>query len=174
MRTVIQIHLDAYGFLPLSEERPATQRESWCEGASRTEKSEELVRKGGLEPPRFYPPDPKFLTNDESTTYTGRDLVLQIVTSYYIPEVYKDSRSNGSLPVGFGGGHKIGHSRGGHRDRAVPRRALLRSPALSPVSASSSPVIVPLSSPPFLSRVRVVTVAISGARRGHRVLTFAT
>jgi hypothetical protein len=26
-----------------------------------------LVRKGGLEPPRFYPPDPKFTANEEST-----------------------------------------------------------------------------------------------------------
>ena len=25
-----------------------------------------LVRKGGLEPPRFYPPDPKFPSNEES------------------------------------------------------------------------------------------------------------
>ena len=28
--------------------------------------TESLVRKGGLEPPRFYPPDPKFNSNQES------------------------------------------------------------------------------------------------------------
>ena len=41
-----------------------------------------LVRKGGLEPPRFYPPDPKFGSHAKSRTYTNCALLLPSVLKY--------------------------------------------------------------------------------------------
>src|SRR5580698_3388952 len=40
-----------------------------------------LVRKGGLEPPRFYPPDPKFAVHRKQRTYTICDWAQWITTS---------------------------------------------------------------------------------------------
>jgi len=46
------------------------------------------VRKGGLEPPRFYPPDPKFLTSTKSISYTGSYPTLPNNTNGYLALAY--------------------------------------------------------------------------------------
>jgi hypothetical protein len=79
-------------------------------GPIRDRPQNDLVRKGGLEPPRFYPPDPKFPAHEESTTYTADYHLLRITTNALSSKAFQRYTDNSSPVVGFGGGHKTGHS----------------------------------------------------------------
>jgi hypothetical protein len=69
-----------------------------------------LVRKEGLEPSRFYPPDPKFASHEKSTT------CMDLHGGYKEQYSCGDSGTAEAVPVTpcnsirFAAGHKFGHS----------------------------------------------------------------